>query len=83
MFVKWATFHKCYKYFVRPKQSNHRHLKNGIHYRARRKLELTPASILVHVYCEVSDLNQSYLGEISVFHGGENEDDCLLGCCTV
>jgi hypothetical protein len=29
-------------------------------------------------------LNSQYLNtEISVSHGGEYEDGCLLGCCTV
>jgi hypothetical protein len=24
-----------------------------------------------------------YLGDISGYHGGEYEDDCLLGCCAM
>jgi hypothetical protein len=29
------------------------------------------------------DENSGILGEISGSHGGEYEDDCLLGCCAV
>jgi hypothetical protein len=28
-------------------------------------------------------IKQDELGEISGSHGGEYEDDCLLGCCAV